>query len=279
MSDTPSPAVNHARVKGYYDQLHEFYDTIFEETGYYNLGWLPDGVRSDYATGQKSLVSLVTGSLQVSAGGRLLEIGCGQGAPALQAARESGALVIGLELLSSQLKSCRKKQHDNLQFIRGDACSLPFTDSSFDGIYSIESAFHYGDKAAFIQEVARVLKPGSFVAIADIVATESSRKTKSLRAMERIAGAAEFFQVSQYLTAANNAGLELVRNEDITPGVSKSFRNTAWRTLKHWKSLRKSFPIWKLDAIITITLLHRYFYRWLPVRYQLLVFTKHSDNS
>ncbi len=262
------------KVVEYYTSLRSFYDTIFEESGYYNLGWLPKGSKGDYTDGQRTLVSKITEPLQGCEGGRILDIGCGQGAPAEQAAKETGAEVVGLELVASQLAVCRPRKSDTLSFVQGDAAILPFANNSFDGIYSIESAFHYQDKSAFITEVARVLKPGGYFSLADIVTSSDRDNPPGLKSMARIAAAETFFSAGKYIAAAERVGLTLTKSEDISSGITHSFQKTAWRTLKYWKKLRREFPAWKLCGVVVISWTHPFFYRWLPVKYQWMVFRK-----
>ncbi len=266
--------VQNRRVANYYASLHSFYDTIFEYSGYYNLGWLPEGSKGDFTDGQKNLVSLVTQPLRRFSGGRILETGCGQGSPAEQTSKELGVKMIGLELLPSQLKVGRGRANSSLKFVQGDACVLPFADCSFDGIVSLESAFHYSDKRAFIAECSRVLKPGGMLSLADIMTTTSAGGRVGLRSIAKAAGAESFYSEQQYLDLASDARLRIISSEDITCGVARSFRNTAFRVAKHWKKLRRGFSAWVLGGVIVISFAHPLVYRWLPVRYRWMVFEK-----
>ena len=63
---------------------------------------------------------------------------------------------------------------DQLSFITGDACELPFDDNSFDVVLSLESAFHYPSREKFIREVKRVLKPGGKFMLGDILINKKS---------------------------------------------------------------------------------------------------------
>ena len=96
------------------------------------------------------------------AGAHLLEVGCGMGTDLLQFAR-GGAKVTGVDLTPRSIEISR--QHFAVYDARGDfaiadAESLPFTDESFDVVYSNGVLHHTPDTAGAVREVHRVLRPG-----------------------------------------------------------------------------------------------------------------------
>lgn len=54
-----------------------------------------------------------------------------------------------------------------MRFALADALDLPFPDASFDGAWFFESLLHMPDKRRALAEAARVLRPGSRLAVAD----------------------------------------------------------------------------------------------------------------
>jgi SAM-dependent methyltransferase len=96
------------------------------------------------------------------AGACLLEIGCGMGTDLLQFAR-GGAQVTGVDLTPRSIEISR--QHFAVFGERGDFAitdceALPFTEESFDVVYSNGVLHHTPDTAGAIRELHRVLRHG-----------------------------------------------------------------------------------------------------------------------
>ena len=54
----------------------------------------------------------------------------------------------------------------NAQFLVMDALNMAFPDNSFDYVWACESGEHMPDKRRYVEEMARVLKPGGRIVIA-----------------------------------------------------------------------------------------------------------------
>jgi len=96
----------------------------------------------------------------------VLDIGCGSGRhyPAIL---EKGAVYIGIDS-SEKLIDIAKKKYSDAKFQVGNALDLKFKDNYFDKIYSIAVLHHIpSDKlrSKFLDEMARVLKPGGVTTI------------------------------------------------------------------------------------------------------------------
>jgi SAM-dependent methyltransferase len=87
--------------------------------------------------------------------GRLLDVGCGGGAHAVEFA-ERGWTVTGVDLSRAQLELARARGVD---VVEADATALPFDDESFDGAVSTFTHTDVDDFPAVIRETARVLRP------------------------------------------------------------------------------------------------------------------------
>ena len=107
----------------------------------------------------------------------VLEVSCGHGGGASYITRTlQPASYTGLDLNNVGIAFCQKRhQLPGLKFVQGNAESLPFPDESYDAVINVEAAVHYADFAGFLNEVARVLRPGGhflYVDIRDAVGVE-----------------------------------------------------------------------------------------------------------
>jgi len=102
-------------------------------------------------------------------GKRVLEVSCGHGGGASYLTRTlQPASYTGLDLNSAGIAFCRKRhQLPGLDFVHGDAEDLPFDDESFDAVINVEASHHYPHLPRFLNEVARVLRPGGHFLYAD----------------------------------------------------------------------------------------------------------------
>jgi ubiquinone/menaquinone biosynthesis C-methylase UbiE len=110
---------------------------------------------------------------QLRAGHRVLEIGCGTGSLLVLCKQQHPDVdAIGLDPDPKALARARKKAERasmKIRFDHGFADALPYDDASFDRVFS-SLMFHHleaADKAAALAEVARVLKPGGRLELAD----------------------------------------------------------------------------------------------------------------
>jgi SAM-dependent methyltransferase len=99
-------------------------------------------------------------------GERILDLACGFGTFTYLCARY-GARTVGLDLSELCLKgaadACSHFQLDGpYHFVYGDVMELPFSDSSFDKLISVDGFEHFtwNQKRALVGETYRVLKPG-----------------------------------------------------------------------------------------------------------------------
>ncbi|MBC8127221.1 MAG: class I SAM-dependent methyltransferase [Gloeobacteraceae cyanobacterium ES-bin-144] len=109
------------------------------------------------------------GSLRDLRDKRVLEVSCGHGGGASYLTRIfQPAHYTGLDLNPTGIEFCRKHhQVPGLDFIQGDAENLPFEAESFDAVINVEASHCYPDFPRFLDEVARVLKPGGSFQYAD----------------------------------------------------------------------------------------------------------------
>jgi len=104
----------------------------------------------------------VTASQADLTGKKVLEVSCGAGGGASYIVRTLGpASYTGLDLNPASIAKCQQRHRlPGLDFVQGDAQNLPFPDQSFDAVINVEASHQYPDFPRFLEEVARVLRPG-----------------------------------------------------------------------------------------------------------------------
>ena len=113
--------------------------------------------------------------LGVARGERLLDLGCGGGRHAFEAARR-GARVVAVDADDLEVKHVRDtigamldageiRSEDEAGAVQGDALRLPFGDESFDRVIAAEVLEHIPDDAVAMGELTRVLRPGGTMAV------------------------------------------------------------------------------------------------------------------
>ena len=157
-------------------------DTLKRLNGQYTMLHYPmEGEENQsFMQGQSNLTDFTVSLLGDVSGKHLLEIGCGNGVQAKYICQTfEPASVTGIDLDPGNIGIAneQKKIRDisNVLFLVDDAQELRQIDTgSMDIVISIESAFHYPDKAAFLEQVRRVLKPGGKFLVADLLTTKNT---------------------------------------------------------------------------------------------------------
>ncbi|MBV9059187.1 MAG: methyltransferase domain-containing protein [Pseudonocardiales bacterium] len=162
-------------IVGYYDQTWLDYRLLWlnPDNLAVHFGYADENTRS-HTDALKNMNRVLADRVQVKAGDRILDAGCGVGGSALWLAKERRAEVVGITLAARQVQkarsyAARRNLTHRVHFEVADFTATPFPDASFDVVWAVESLCHAADKAAFYQEAARVLRPGGRVVVADFV--------------------------------------------------------------------------------------------------------------
>ena len=114
----------------------------------------------------------LVGDARTRQGHRVLDLGSGTGYPALLTAQVVGpqGSVIGIDLAEQMLAAAERKASrlglSNVTFRTGDVTQLPFERESFDAVTSRFCLMFLPDIPKAAAEIARVLKPGGWMAAA-----------------------------------------------------------------------------------------------------------------
>ena len=194
--------------------LHQFlgrkYKNVYWWT-FMNYGYAPDhgaaapvALQAEDEPGRMcaQLYHHVASKVEI-AGREVLEVGCGRGGGSSYISRYLAPKhVTGLDVAASQIAFCHRVHGNSvIEFVTGRAESLPFEDDSFDVVVNVESSFCYGDMAAFLAEVDRVLRPGGHFLFAEFRLVH---------------------EVDQLLGDLNRSPLSMVSLEDISANVLRA---------------------------------------------------------
>jgi len=104
---------------------------------------------------------------------RVVDVGCGPGNSALHfLERRPDLRVIGLDFSAGMMQIARQaaraaNQTDRADWMQADATRLPLPDSSVDAITGHSVFYMLSDRAAFLREAMRVLRPGGRLILLD----------------------------------------------------------------------------------------------------------------
>jgi len=147
------------------------------DEGWLNLGlWSGDG--GDAAEAPVAVRRLVREvAAPLPRGGDVLDVGNGLAAQdPLIAETVAPATLTALNVTWSQLRAGRPRLEEaGARGVNGDACRMPFRAGSFDGLISVEAAFHFPSRRRFFEEARRVLRPGGLVSTSDIATVRMPR--------------------------------------------------------------------------------------------------------
>ncbi len=108
----------------------------------------------------------------VSSGARVVDVASAAGVTALLLARQFGCEAVGVDLGARAIAQARRAAGagERVSFLVGDAEAMPLPDAGFDVALSECSLCTFPDKPRAIAEMARVVRAGGRIALADVTA-------------------------------------------------------------------------------------------------------------
>ena len=154
-------------IRAHYDLGNDFYAAWLDETMTYSSARFPSA-NATLEEAQRHKVATLLDRLDLRPGQRLLEIGCGWGSLAIEAAKR-GANVVGLTLSAEQktwaeAKIAEAGLSDRIEIRLQDYRE---TSEQFDAVASVEMVEAVGQRwwPAYLDSIARNLKPGGRAAL------------------------------------------------------------------------------------------------------------------
>ncbi|MFG2319409.1 class I SAM-dependent methyltransferase [Streptomyces tendae] len=154
-----------AAISHHYDLSNDFYRLLLDETMAYSCGvWTDGSADADAAGAQRAKLELICRKLGLTAGSRLLDIGCGWGSLSLYAAEQHKAEVTAVTLAREQAAYVREQVRergleDRVEVVCQDYRDI--TGGGYDAVSTVEMGEHVGDAEypAFTAALHRMVRP------------------------------------------------------------------------------------------------------------------------
>ena len=222
-------------IHAHYDIGNSFYKLWLDETMNYSSALFEGDFSRPSSQAQTAKVRRALTECGVRPGDRVLEIGCGWGALAQEAAASLGARVTGVTLSTEQLGFARERLQRLGVAERADLRLQDYRDISdgpYDAVASIEMFEAVGRAywASYFQTVHRQLKPGGRACIQTITIRDDlfDRYVKSTDFIQQYIFPGGLLPSPQAFRAeARRAGLEVVNELAFGPDYAETLRR--WR--------------------------------------------------
>lgn len=178
-----------AQIARFWDQISEAWRMVWGE--HIHHGYYEAGEALSPKAAQERLIEELCKLLQIEEGSKILDVGCGMGGSSLFLNTKYHADVTGITLSPRQVaiatQAAQDRQLNNISFRVEDALSMAsLQDNTFDIVWSLESCEQMYDKALFIQQAFRVLKPGGKLMLATWCSDRSVYEGKDAIAYKKL---------------------------------------------------------------------------------------------
>lgn len=175
---------------------------------------------------------------------RLLDLGCGLGATLRSFARRMPkAKLFGVTRVPWQVQRARSLNEaagcgDRVRVIEDDYQRTALPESSYDGVYALESSCHArgNDKSLLLKEAYRLLRPGGRLVVADgFLASDrfvSGLQRRIYRKLCECWVISELAQLNLFTARLDQLGFREVTVEYLQMRVAPSVAHVPWVTLK-----------------------------------------------
>lgn len=244
-------------ISHHYDVGNDFYELVLGPSMVYSCAYWEDGGTLEGA--QRDKLELVCAKLGLTPGQRLLDVGCGWGSMAIQAAREHGVGVVGVTLSQEQAAFARKRVADEGLTDRVEIRVQDYrdvTDGPYDAISSIGMAEHVGAERylEYAENLHGLLKPGGRL-LNHQIARRPQRDESAYDVDEFIDAYVfpdgELAPIGTTVTQLERAGFEVRDVESIREHYARTLRQWVANLEADWKhAVRLTSPgrarVWRL---------------------------------
>jgi ubiquinone/menaquinone biosynthesis C-methylase UbiE len=184
--------------------------------------------------------------MDLRAGERVLDLGCGSGWATRLLARRVGegphgfGQVVGLDISDEMVRHARSASRDfeNVMFVQGSAAQIPWEENFFDKVLSVESFYYYPDQDRALAELFRVLAPhGRLFILINLYRDNpySLQWVPKLKVPVHVRSAVEYVELLKKHAFQN---VEYAQIPDDTP-TPENYQTTSFHSLDDLKAFKR----------------------------------------
>ena len=230
MSDASYDPASH------YDRVTDAWGLLLGDELHYGVFERGD---EDLRTATGALTTRMKRGAQLAAGLRVLDVGCGTGAPACALAATEGVSVLGITTSEVGVAAANERAADEglsarAAFELRDGTDNGLDDATFDRVWVLESSHLMRERERLVDECARVVRPGGRVVLCDIMLqrempfVDVRKLLRPLALLRDVFGDARMEPLDTYAAMFEAAGLHVDHREDLTALTRPTFDR--WRT-------------------------------------------------
>jgi len=189
--------------------------------------WARTGRADGMERGHGPAATQAFARLELEAGQRYLDVGCGNGYSVRWAADLDPAVeAVGLDVSGEMISRARElsAERPNARFIQAPFPLPELRSGAFDAIFSMEVFYYLPDLAAGLSEVRRLLKPGGrFACVVDYFTENAASHPWP----EQVGVSMNLLSEDEWRQAIQDAGLEVVEQTRLHPPAE--VETEAWK--------------------------------------------------
>lgn len=171
--------------------------------------------------------------LELSSGDHTLDVGCGIGGTSRFVASRFGCRVTGVDLTPEFVATGQSLCEwvglsGRVELQQGDATAMPFDDESFDAAFMLHVGMNIENKTALFAEVHRLVKPGGYFGVYDVMRTSDDPLTYPVP-WSTEPGTSALADQAQYIEALEATGFTIISTRDRRDFAAAFFAETRKR--------------------------------------------------
>ena len=166
---------------GQYDELmyKSAHLEFFEKSDYSNFGYWEPGTKTQREASEALVEKLL--AMIPERAGKILDVACGKGATTRQLLEHyPPSRVAAINISEKQLETTRRNA-PGCEVLLMDAVDISFPNESFGTLICVEAAFHFHTREKFLREALRLLEPGGWLVLSDVLMSRGAEQRRPFR--------------------------------------------------------------------------------------------------